>query len=255
MANETIDIYLICDYPILRTALRILIESKDRLRVVGETTIDKMSTDSIQRSSPDLILCDLSTAGEKALGQLAALEVNDTPVLLLTRCDEVEFYRQCLILGIKGLLSKQNGADSLFKAIEKVSLGEFWFDRSTMGETIRHMILEKQSMAESPAASKLSGMTEREKQVIELICKGMKNKGIAEKLFITETTVRHHLTSVFNKLEVGSRLELVIYAFKNQLVSLPSNASNLGSANTENNGRSLLELKNGFVPKSPFLEK
>jgi DNA-binding NarL/FixJ family response regulator len=66
-------------------------------------------------------------------------------------------------------------------------------------------------------------MTDREKQVVELICKGMKNKGIAEKLFITETTVRHHLTSVFNKLEVQSRLELVIFAFKHQLVKVPTN--------------------------------
>ena len=69
-------------------------------------------------------------------------------------------------------------------------------------------------------------MTDREKQVVELICKGMKNKGIAEKLFITETTVRHHLTSVFNKLEVESRLELVIYAFKHRLVKLPTNQPN-----------------------------
>jgi DNA-binding NarL/FixJ family response regulator len=65
-------------------------------------------------------------------------------------------------------------------------------------------------------------MTEREREVVELICRGMKNKGIAEKLFIAETTVRHHLTSVFNKLEVASRLELVIYAFKHQLVKVPS---------------------------------
>ena len=63
-----------------------------------------------------------------------------------------------------------------------------------------------------------NGMTDREKQVVELICVGMKNKDIAESLFITETTVRHHLTSVFNKLEITSRLELVIYAFKNSLV-------------------------------------
>lgn len=203
-----------------------LIESENRLNVVGETSLAKMSPDVILKSSPDLILYDLSTFGEKALLELAVPEIRSIPVLVLTRNSEVEFYQHCLKLGIRGLLSKQNGVSVLYKAIEKVSDGEFWFDRSIMGETIRHMINEKQSLADNPATQKVNGMTEREKQVIELICKGMKNKGIAETLFITETTVRHHLTSVFNKLEVGSRLELVIYAFKNQLVKLPINHSN-----------------------------
>ncbi|MGH9945864.1 MAG: LuxR C-terminal-related transcriptional regulator [Pyrinomonadaceae bacterium] len=226
MTKESIDIFLICDYSIFRTALRMLIESEDRLNVVGEASIAKLSPDMILKTSPDLILCDLSTFGEKALLELITPETEDIPILVITRNNEIEFYQHCLKLGIKGLVSKQNGVDVLYKAIEKVCDGEFWFDRSIMAETIQHMINEKQSIADNPAVQKLNGMTDREKQVIELICKGLKNKGIAEKLFITETTVRHHLTSVFNKLEVASRLELVIYAFKNKLVKLPTNHTN-----------------------------
>ncbi len=256
MAKETINIFLICDYPILRTSLRMLIESDVRMHVVGESSIAKMSPDTVLKSSPTVILCDLSLSSEKALIQLAGPEMGGVPVLLLTRNDEIEFYRHCLILGIKGLLSKHNGVDALFKAIKKVSDGEFWFDRSTMAETIRHMFLEKQSLTDNPAVQKVSGMTEREKQIIELICKGMKNKGIAEKLFITETTVRHHLTSVFNKLEVGSRLELVIYAFKNHLVKLPANNSSYESNGTDQLAFHAVDLKkNGFVPRSSFLEE
>ena len=228
-----------------------LIESDDRMHVVGEISIAKMSPDLILKTCPDLVLCDLSVSGEKALSQLAGPEIAGIPVLLLTRNDEVEFYRHCLILGIKGLLSKQNGVAALFKAIERVSDGEFWFDRSIMAETIRHMINEKQSVADNPALQKVNGMTEREKQVIELICKGMKNKSIAEKLFITETTVRHHLTSVFNKLEVGSRLELVIYAFKNNLVQLPANHSNHETNGHDSKVLNAIDpMKNGVVHSS-----
>lgn len=249
MAKESIKIFLVCDYSIFQTALRMLIESEDRLKVVGETSIAKMSPEAIRKSSPDLILCDLSTLGEKALRQFAAPELSDIPVLVLTRNDDVEFYQHCLKLGIKGLLSKQNGVDVLFKAIDKVCDGEFWFDRSIMGETIRHILSEKQTQADNPTAQKVNGMTEREKQVIELICKGMKNKTIAEKLFITETTVRHHLTSVFNKLEVGTRLELVIYAFKNQLVKLPVNHSNFETNGGDSIGiTARSRLENGFDP-------
>ncbi len=200
-----------------------LIEAGKGLRVVGEAPFAGISAGLIRKSSPDVIVCDLSASGEERLLQLTVPEISSIPILVLTRSDEVEFYQHCLKLGIKGLLSKQNGVDALYKAIQKVCEGEFWFDRSIMGDTIRHMITEKQLREDNPAVRKVNEMTERERQVIELICKGMRNKGIAEKLFITETTVRHHLTSVFNKLEVGTRLELVIYAFKNQLVKLPVN--------------------------------
>lgn len=236
MGKESIDIYLICDYSMFRTALRMLIEAEKGLKVVGEASFAKISPALIRKSAPDLIVCDLSASGEEILLQLTVPETGSIPILVLTRNDEVEFYQHCLRLGIKGLLAKENGVDVLYKAIQKVCEGEFWFDRSIMGDTIRHMINEKQLREDNPAVRKVNEMTEREKQVIELICKGMKNKGIAEKLFITETTVRHHLTSVFSKLEVGTRLELVIYAFKNQLVKLPVNHSNFEKNGSSKNG-------------------
>lgn len=203
-----------------------LIESDDRFNVVGEASIATTTSEMIVKCRPGLILCNIADFGEKVLHQLAEREIAHIPVLVLTGNTEIEFYQQCLKLGVRGLVSKLSGVDVLFKALEKVFDGEFWFDRSIMGATILHMINEKQSLIDNPAVQKINGMTDREKQVVELICKGMKNKGIAEKLFITETTVRHHLTSVFNKLEVESRLELVIYAFKHRLVKLPTNQPN-----------------------------
>ncbi len=199
-----------------------LIEAESRFQVVGEATDANTAVERIASLRPDIILVDISDVDDKSLLPLTTPEIAKIPVLVLTRKDQVEFYQQCLKLGIKGLVAKQNGADVLYKAIEKVCEGEFWFDRSVMGATIRHMLNEKQSFIDNPAAQKANGMTEREREVVELICRGMKNKNIAEKLFIAETTVRHHLTSVFNKLEVASRLELVIYAFKNQLVKIPN---------------------------------
>jgi len=199
-----------------------LIESESRFQVVGESSDANTAVEQIARLRPDIILVDISDIDEMALLPLSTPEIAIIPVLVLTRKDQIEFYKQCIKLGIKGLVSKQNGAEVLYKAIEKVCEGEFWFDRSIMGATIRHMLNEKQSFLDNPAVQKANGMTEREREVVELICRGMKNKGIAEKLFIAETTVRHHLTSVFNKLEVASRLELVIYAFKHRLVKMPS---------------------------------
>jgi len=232
MNKESADIFLVCDYSIFRTALRMLIESDDRFNVVGEASIAATTSEMMVKCRPGLILCNISDFDEKVMNQLAEPQIASIPVLVLTGNTEIDFYQRCLKLGIRGLVSKRSGVDVFFKAIKKVCDGEFWFDRSVMGATIQHMINERQSLIDNPVSQKINGMTDREKQVVELICKGMKNKGIAEKLFITETTVRHHLTSVFNKLEVESRLELVIYAFKHRVVKVPTN----NHPNFESNG-------------------
>ncbi len=225
MADSSVNIFLICDYSILRSALRVLIESEPGLAVIGEAVDLQDAAEQIAKARPDLVLVDLLDFEENELKLLSEPQFANVPVLMLTGKHEIEFYQKCLKLGISGLVSKQNGSEILYKAISKVSDGELWFDRAVMGATIRHMLNEKQTLLDNPAVHRANGMTDREKQVVELICKGMKNKGIAEKLFITETTVRHHLTSIFNKLEVESRLELVIYAFKHQLIKIPTNGA------------------------------
>jgi len=110
----------------------------------------------------------------------------------------------------------------LMKAIEKVFEGEVWYDRTKMGSVFTDMLSSGKQKDVSSDEAKIAMLTERELEVINLIALGLKNKAIGEKLFISETTVRHHLTSVFGKLGVGSRLELIIYAFKHGLARMPS---------------------------------
>jgi DNA-binding NarL/FixJ family response regulator len=197
-----------------------LLETDKKLRVVGEAAHLDLASDIILEEKPDLILVDLPDFGGTDL--LPIFQNVDAPVLILLGQHDLEVYKKCLKIGISGLVLKEEHSDTLFKAIEKIQGGEIWFDRAIMGETIRQLVDEKQMLHDFPKAHITNGLTDREKQVVELICKGMKNKEIAESLFITETTVRHHLTSVFNKLEITSRLELVIYAFKHGLVKMPT---------------------------------
>lgn len=231
MTNRLIKILLIGDYSIFRSALRMLIETDKKFRVVGEAAQIDLAANIISEEKPDLILIDLpDRGGEELLHFFQCVEV---PVLVLVGQYDVKIYQNCLRIGINGLVLKEESADTLFKAIEKIHGGEIWFDRTIMSETIRQLIVEKQIMHDYPMAHVTNALTDREKQVVDLICKGMKNKEIGEQLFITETTVRHHLTSVFNKLEITSRLELVIYAFKNHLVKMPNGSgSHLGNGHS-----------------------
>lgn len=207
-------------YSIFRDALRMLLETDPKFRVIGEAKNPEAALQIINDDRPDLILVDLSDSDVAQL--LPLLKQVDIPVLLLIDELDVEIYKQCLRIGVRGLVLKQERADTLFKAVEKIHAGEIWFDRIVMGDTIRHLIDEMQMLHAFPLSPVAATLTDRERQVIELICKGMKNKEIAESLFISETTVRHHLTSVFNKLEITSRLELVVYAFENNLVERPA---------------------------------
>ena len=172
---------------------------------------------------PNLILVDLPDKGEKSEFFSFLLQSADqTPIVVLTGSDDTQIYQKCLKSGISGLVRKDKTSAILFKAIEKVHEGEFWFDRHLMGQTVKELVSEKQMLREYLKTVPFKGLTERENQVVNLICKGMKNRDIAEKLFITETTVRHHLTSVFEKFSLTNRLELVIYAFKHNIVKMPA---------------------------------
>ena len=228
MTNSYIKILLLGEYSIFRSALRLFLEAEKRLKVVGEAAAIEKAAEILAIEKPDLVLVDLADHGGRDL--LPFLQTVKVPVIILIGKHDVDIYQKCLKSGISGLVQKEESGETLFKAIEKVHNGEIWFDRTIMGETIRQLLDEKQSLHENPKAHVTNGLTLREKEVVGLICKGMKNKTIAEQLFITETTVRHHLTSVFNKLEITSRLELDVYAFKNNLVGPPErNGSHNGS--------------------------
>jgi DNA-binding NarL/FixJ family response regulator len=230
MMNPPIKILLIGEYSIFRSALRMLLETDVNLRVVGEASKFDMAAEIISAEAPNLILVDLPDFDLKE--HLTFFQHYSIPILILVGQYDIDVYQRCLRIGVSGLVLKEERADTLFKAIEKIIGGEIWFDRTIMGETIRQLVNEKQMLYDYPKAHVTNSLTEREKQVVDLICKGLKNRSIADQLFITETTVRHHLTSVFNKLEISSRLELVIYAFKNNLVTMPNgNGSHIKNGN------------------------
>ena len=117
-----------------------------------------------------------------------------------------------------GIVLKEHAAEQLLKAIKKVHEGEVWIERSMVGSMIQE--LSRPAMVD-PEVVKIESLTEREREVIALVGEGLKNKQVGERLFISETTVTHHLSSVFSKLEVSDRLELIIYAFRHGLAKMP----------------------------------
>jgi two-component system, NarL family, nitrate/nitrite response regulator NarL len=217
-----IRIMIVDDHAVIRTGLRMLIEQDQTMNVVAMVGTRDEALFQAEKEQPDIILLDLMLGDEDGLEFLPAL-CETSPksrVLVLTGVQSTESHRSAIRRGAMGIVLKQQAADLLLKAIQKVHAGEVWIDRSMMGSVLEDVRTER-NQAPSAEESKIARLTPREREVVALVSEGLKNKLIGERLYISETTVTHHLSSVFSKLEVSDRLELIIYAFRHGLAKMP----------------------------------
>ena len=219
--TDEIRILIVDNHLVVRTGLRMLIESQPGMRVVGKAANRAEALAVAASKKPNMILLDIDLGSENGLDFLPELRetATDARVLILTGVKDAEMHRRAARLGAAGLVLKEQAAEVLLKAIRKVHQGEVWLDRSMMGTILNEMTQADKKPA--PDVSNIASLTAREKEVIALIAEGLKNKQIAERLFISETTVTHHLSSIFSKLGVSDRLELVIYAFAHGVAKMP----------------------------------
>lgn len=220
MSERPISVMIVDDHVVIRSGLRMLIEHDQQMRVVAMAGNQAEALERAASERPDVIVLDLVLGDEDALSFLPELcQASPTSrVLVLTGVQNPDAHRSAIRRGAMGIVLKEHAADQLLKAIEKVNKGEVWIERSMMGSMIQE--LSRPAMVD-PELAKIETLTEREREVISLVGEGLKNKQVGERLFISETTVTHHLSSVFSKLEVSDRLELIIYAFRHGLAKMP----------------------------------
>jgi DNA-binding NarL/FixJ family response regulator len=197
-----------------------LIDQNPAMKVIGLAGNRSEALAIAASEQPNLIILDILLGDEDGLAILPELRgvAKSARVLVLTGLRGSESQRRAMLAGAMGVVLKDHAAEVLIKAIHKVHQGEVWLDRLTMGSVLDEMT---QASEINPEKGKIASLTDREREVIALIAEGLKNKEIGKRLFISETTVTHHLSSIFSKLEVTDRLELVIYAFAHKLAKVP----------------------------------
>ena len=220
MSTRPISIMIVDDHVVIRSGLRMLIEHDQRMKVIAQAGNKTEALERAMSERPDVIILDLVLGDEDGLSFLPELcQASPTSrVLVLTGVQNPDAHRRAIRRGAVGIVLKEHAADQLLKAIMKVNDGEVWIERSMMGSMIQEF--NKPAMVD-PEVAKIDSLTDREREVIALIGEGLKNKQVGERLFISETTVTHHLSSVFSKLDVSDRLELIIYAFRHGLAKMP----------------------------------
>ncbi len=220
MTQKPISIMIVDDHVVIRSGLRMLIEHDQRMQVVAQAGNRTEALERATSEHPDVIILDLVLGDEDGLTFLPELcqASPESRVLVLTGVQNPDSHRRAIRRGAMGIVLKEHAADQLLKAIMKVYEGEVWIERSMMGSMIQEF---NKPPLPNPEVTKIESLTDREREVIALVGEGLKNKQVGERLFISETTVTHHLSSVFSKLEVSDRLELIIYAFRHGLAKMP----------------------------------
>jgi two-component system nitrate/nitrite response regulator NarL len=222
-AQVPIRVCIIEDHGIVRTGLRMLLASHPGIEVVGEAIDRKSAFEVAQRESPDLFLVDVQLGTESAIDFLEELlALCDATAILLTGTDNEEQIHRAIEAGASGLVFKEEDPEVLIRAIEKVQAGEAWFSRSLMSSALLRLRAVRSSKVNTDAEiAKIANLTAREREIVALVATGLNRKKIAEKLFVSEATVRNHLTSIFGKLDVANQFDLVFYAQRHGLDKPP----------------------------------
>ena len=208
------------DHPIFRAGIRALLSVEPQIEIVGEADDGPRTIGLVRECRPDLLLLDVNMPGMSGLEVLQAIARQNHPprVLLLTASIETQQIVAAFRMGAGGVLLKDSAAESLLAGLRSVVKGRYWLGRigyPDAASAIRS--LGTNPGTGSPATANY-GLTPRELQIVAYVTSGMTNKQIAEDLKISDVTVRHHLTSVFDKLGVSNRLELVLFAIERALV-------------------------------------
>lgn len=220
MTEPKITIVIADDHALFRAAIHKLLENQPDFEVVGEASSGREALSLVEKLKPIVLLLDLNMpqhSGLEVLRRLSAARSMCRVVLLVASIERNEM-REALRCGASGLVFKNMASRLLYKCIRGVLAGEYWINRETVCDLINlfRSMGETENAAPKPAAY---GLTRRENEILSTVVDGYTNKEIAEKYAISEQTVKHHLTSIFEKVGVSNRLELALFAMNQGIVA------------------------------------
>jgi len=219
MGSRPVRIVIADDHPIFRDGLRKLLEEEPDLEVVGEAADGAQAVSLARELKPDILLLDFAMPRHPGLEALRALEAeHEGPrTIVLTASIEKRQIIEALQLGARGVVLKESATQLLLKSIRAVMKGEMWIGRENVHDLVQ-FLRNAEGAPAPPAPAPSLGLTPRELDIVGTIVAGFSNREIARHLGISEDTVKNHLSNIFDKVGVSSRLELALFAVNHRLI-------------------------------------
>ena len=225
MTEPAVRVLIVDDDDLMRAGLRGVLSSDDAIEVIGEESDGRHAAYRTRLTRPDVILMDVRMAdldGIAATREVLA-EFPETKVVILTTFEEDDYIFGALSAGASGFLLKRTPPEQLIAAIHTIAAGD-----SLLSPSVTSRVIERMARQPAPRGTddaRLEDLTDREREVLQLVARGLSNAEIAAELFIEESTVKTHVTRVLTKLDVRDRVQAVIFAHEHGLESRSDPAS------------------------------
>jgi two-component system, NarL family, nitrate/nitrite response regulator NarL len=210
----------------VREGLRRLLQVEDEFQVIGQAEDGTQTIELVKAKRPDVLMLDVNLpglSGVQVLRELAKARTECRVILLNASLDRAQVL-EVLRLGARGLVTKNTTVSLMLKSIRTVMAGQYWIGRESVSDLIGCLVPQRPGEQAAPSRrnSELSG---RELQIVAAVVAGYGNKEIAARLSLSEHTVKHHLSSIFDKFGVTNRLEVALFAIKHKLVDDPDSSA------------------------------
>lgn len=213
---KDIKVLIVDDHSLVRQGLKQLIELEKDLRVIGLAGDGEEAILKVQQLKPDIVLLDINMPkinGIQTLRRLKDMD-NTIKVIMLTFYEDREYLLETINLGANGYVLKDAESESLIKAIRDVFQGESYIYPTLATELVKEFNRREEKGSRKTNSENL---TKREYEVLTLVAEGFNNREIASYLFISEKTVKNHVSNIFKKINVNDRTQAAIYAYRNNI--------------------------------------
>ena len=221
MTDKKKTILIVDDHPLFREGLVSLLSKQPSFMVVGDAKSGEEGMARAQELRPDLVIMDISLPDMNGIDATRQIRktLPDTKVIVLSMHSKINFITDAFKAGTSGYLTKDATGEKLVECLETVTRGEYYMDASVSQNVVKNLLMSEQEKErhQDPAYHTL---TPREQEIMRLIAEGLSTKKISDHLFISKKTVENHRSSIFNKLNIHSTMELVRYAAKYGLIDV-----------------------------------
>jgi DNA-binding NarL/FixJ family response regulator len=211
-----IRVLIVDDQELVRMGLRHILEANDDIRVIGEAADGMAAVDAAERLQPDVVLMDIRMP--RMDGVEATRLIDASRVIILTTFDHDEYVVEALRAGASGFVVKDAPSEELVRAVRVVARGDALLSPSVTRRLLARVIAALHPPQARPPRD-VGDLTERERDVLILVAQGNSNQEIAEKLHVTEATVKTHVSHVLDKLGLRDRVQAVVLAYESGLIT------------------------------------